>query len=207
MFISFEGGEGSGKTTQIQKLKIALEVKGYEVVTTREPGGTSEAEKIRELLVQRNGGNWTPLAEAMLFFTARHMHVETKIKPALALGKVVICDRFTDSTIAYQGYGHGFSLEKLNEIKNLCIGDFAPDKTLLLDLPIDIGLSRAEVRMSNQSNDKTEDRFERLNIDFHHRLRNGYLELARLNKKRCTIIDATQTIDDVHSAIISAINL
>ena len=157
MFITFEGGEGSGKTTQIQLLKEFFESKGRDVITTREPGGTVEAEKIRELLVQRDGGDWTPTAEALLFFTARHMHVETKIKPALDAGKIVICDRFTDSTIAYQGYGHQFDLDILNNIKQVSIGDFQPDKTFILDIDVREGLTRAGKRMEGDIDGSTED--------------------------------------------------
>ena len=203
MFITFEGGEGSGKTTQISLLKEALIKKGHDVVITREPGGTAEAEKIRDLLVQRDGGEWTPLAEALLFFTARHMHVETKIKPALAEGKVVICDRFTDSTIAYQGYGHGFDLGILHQIKILSIGDFEPNKTFILDIPVQDGLYRAGKRMAGNDSADTEDRFERMKIDFHERLRDGYLTIARNNLDRCNIIDAKQSIEDVHKTIMS----
>lgn len=207
MFITFEGGEGSGKTTQIELLKKILSNQNLNVITTREPGGTAEGEKIRELLVQRDGGNWTPLAESMLFFTARHMHVETKIKPALSNGDIVICDRFTDSTIAYQGYGHGFDIETLQNIKMMSIGDFEPDITFILDIDVREGLSRAGKRMAAHTGGATEDRFERLKIDFHERLRQGYLSISKLNQPRCVVIDATQTIEDVHSQIISAIKL
>jgi dTMP kinase len=206
MFISFEGGEGSGKTTQIQRLKTFFENKGQSVITTREPGGTIEAEKIRELLVQRDGGDWTPTAEALLFFTARHMHVETKIKPALADGKIVICDRFTDSTIAYQGYGHRFDLTVLNQIQQVSIGDFEPDKTFILDIDVRDGLTRAGKRMEGDDDGSTEDRFERMDLSFHENLRQGYLTIAGQNPNRCVVIDANQSIEDVHSDIISIIN-
>lgn len=206
MFISFEGGEGSGKTTQIQLLKAFFETeKGLEVITTREPGGTIEAEKIRNLLVQRDGGEWTPTAETLLFFTARHMHVEHKIKPALNEGKVVICDRFTDSTIAYQGYGHGFDLDILNQIQKLSIADFEPHRTFILDIEVKEGLSRAGKRMENDNSDKTEDRFERLKTDFHERLRQGYLAIAHNNPDRCHVVNAAQSIEDVHSQIIEMV--
>jgi len=207
MFITFEGGEGSGKTTQIQMLKSALTDMGHDAVTTREPGGTVEAEKIRDLLVQRDGGDWTPTAEAMLFFTARHMHVETKIKPALAEDKIVICDRFTDSTIAYQGYGHGFDLSILKLIQSVSIGDFQPDLTMILDIDVTEGLARAGARMAGDNDATTEDRFERLKIDFHDNLRRGYLQIAKENPNRCVVINAAQSIDDVHNAILSAIKL
>jgi dTMP kinase len=162
--------------------------------------GTIEAEKIRELLVQRDGGDWTPTAEALLFFTARHMHVETKIKPALADEKIVICDRFTDSTIAYQGYGHRFDLTVLNQIQQVSIGDFEPDKTFILDIDVRDGLTRAGKRMEG------DDRFERMDLSFHENLRQGYLTIAGQNPNRCVVIDANQSIEDVHSDIISIIN-
>ena len=203
MFITFEGGEGAGKTTQIQLLKTHLETQGKDVVLTREPGGTPEAEKIRDLLVQRDGGNWTPLAEAMLFFTARHMHVETKIKPALDSGKIVICDRFTDSTMAYQGYGHQHDLTELVSVKKLAIGDFMPDMTFILDIPVNDGLQRAGQRMEGDGS--TEDRFERIGTEFHERLRQGFLTIAKNEPKRCHVINALQTIDDIQLQIIQKI--
>jgi len=205
MFISFEGGEGAGKTTQIAMLESKLAAQGRNIVMTREPGGTPEAEKIRNLLVQRDGGDWTPTAEAMLFFTARHMHWNTKIKPALDVGDVVICDRFTDSTVAYQGYGHGFDLDILYNIKQLAIGDAAPDLTFILDIPVNEGLARAGKRMENDNGGTTEDRFERIGSEFHERLRQGYLSIAKLNPKRCHVIDARQSIDDIHAQILSII--
>lgn len=205
MFITFEGGEGSGKTTQIQLLKDYFEGNGHEVVTTREPGGTIEAEKIRDLLVQRDGGDWTPTAEAMLFFTARHMHVETLIKPSLKHGKIVICDRFTDSTMAYQGYGHQFDLDILNKVKNLSIGDFEPDMTFILDIDVRQGLTRAGTRMEGDDSGETEDRFERMDLSFHENLRQGYLTIAKQNKNRCHVINADDTIENVHQKITSKI--
>lgn len=203
MFITFEGGEGAGKTTQIQLLREYFENLNKDVVLTREPGGTPEAEKIRDLLVQRDGGDWSPLAEAMLFFTARHMHVETKIKPALDKGKIVICDRFTDSTMAYQGYGHGFDLDVLSNVKQLSIGDFEPDLTFILDIPVEDGLSRAGKRMEGDGS--TEDRFERNGKDFHERLRQGFLTIAKNNPDRCHVIDALQPVDTIHNQIVQII--
>lgn len=205
MLITFEGGEGAGKTTQIALLKECFERQGRPVVITREPGGTPEAEKIRNLLVQRDGGAWTPLAEAMLFFTARHMHVETKIKPALDRGDVVICDRFTDSTIAYQGYGHGFDLTVLDRIKMLAIGGFEPHKTFILDIPVADGLSRAGGRLEEEGS--TEDRFERIGTEFHERLRQGYLTIAQNNPDRCVVINALQPVDVIHHIILDKIGI
>ncbi len=205
MFITFEGGEGAGKTTQINLLKNYLKAKGQDVVLTREPGGTPEAERIRDLLVRRDGGNWTPTAEALLFFTARHMHVESLIKPALNDGKTVICDRFTDSTIAYQGYGHGFDLSILDQIQRLSIGDFAPSKTFILDIDVKDGLMRAGKRMEGDDDGSTEDRFERMNLSFHENLRRGFLELAKKHPDRCVLINAAQPVDDVHAAIVESL--
>ena len=205
MLITFEGGEGAGKTTQINALAAYLQTTtGRHITTTREPGGTDEAEKIRSLLVERDGGNWDYLAETLLFFTARHMHIKDKIRPALKKGHIVICDRFTDSTIAYQGYGHGFDLKTLENIQNLCIGDFQPDLTFLLDVPVETGLTRAGKRLS--SHNSTEDRFEKLDIRFHERLRQGFLSLAAQSPERIKVIDAEQPQASVTDEILKGID-
>lgn len=203
MFITFEGGEGSGKTTQIALLKAALEGMGHRVITTREPGGTPEAEKIRDLIVQRDGGNWSPTAECMLFFTARHMHWQTKIKPALDDGYIVLCDRFTDSTVAYQGYGHDFDLDVIAKVKDVAIGDVEPDLTFIMDIPVADGLARAGKRMSE--NDSTEDRFERIGTPFHERLRQGYLTIAKQNPHRCVVVDALLPIDKIQGVLAETV--
>lgn len=202
LFITFEGGEGAGKSTQCKRLKICLEEMGHNVVLTREPGGTPEAEKIRDLLVQRDGGNWTPMAECLLFFAARQMHVETLIKPALAAGKIVISDRFTDSTIAYQGFGHGFDISTIRHIEAITLKDFAPDITFLLDLPVEAGLLRS-LKQKNiaTGRENTEDRFEKLDTVFHEKLRQGFLTLARENTSRMHVVDATQDVDSVFLSI------
>lgn len=202
LFITLEGGEGAGKSTQSRRLKAALEDAGRDVILTREPGGTPEAEKIRDLLVQRDSGNWTPMAECLLFFAARQMHVETLIKPALAAGKVVICDRFTDSTIAYQGYGHGFDLSIIQQVAALSLGGFKPDLTFILDLPVTDGLARSlKQKDVSSGKENTEDRFEKLQHDFHEKLRQGFLKIAAEDQKRCVVVDATQNADDVYSVI------
>lgn len=202
LFITLEGGEGAGKSTQSRRLKAALESAGRDVVLTREPGGTPEAEKIRDLLVQREGGNWTPMAECLLFFAARQMHVETLIKPALADGKIVICDRFTDSTIAYQGYGHGFDIPTIEQIAHLSLGDFKPDLTFILDLPAADGLTRSlKQKDISTGRENTEDRFEKLKIDFHEKLRQGFLEIAAKDSERCVVVDALGSADDVYNVI------
>jgi dTMP kinase len=204
IFISFEGGEGCGKTTQIRKLAGFLKERGHEVVTTREPGGTHEAEKIRELLVQREGGNWSETAECLLFFAARAMHVRDLIKPALSEGKIVLSDRFTDSTRAYQSYGHGFPLSTVEQVKELSIGDFEPDLTLILDIEPITGIERSERRLTENSApdlESTEDRFERLDLSFHKSLRQGYLEIAADNPERCKVLDANQGIEELAGQI------
>ena len=203
-FITFEGGEGAGKTTQISLLSQKLQDEGYDVVTTREPGGVPEAEKIRDLLVQKDGGQWDPLSECLLFFTARRMHVETLIKPALKSGKIVISDRFTDSTIAYQGYGHGFDLKLIEQTRQLAIGDFAPDRTILLDLPVEKGLERSKARLEDVNSG--EDKFENLKIDFHKRLRAGFLTLAENEPHRFCVIDANQDIETIANNIWDSIS-
>ncbi|MDD2761875.1 MAG: dTMP kinase [Methylomonas sp.] len=204
LFITLEGGEGAGKTTQCRNIKSFFEDQGREVVLTREPGGTPEAEKIRNLLVQRDGGNWTPVAECLLFFAARQMHVETLIKPALANGKIVICDRFTDSTIAYQGYGHGFDLETIRDVERIALNGFKPDITFLLDLPVEVGLLRSLKQKDIASGlENTEDRFEKLDTGFHGRLRQGFLELAKSDPERIKIIDAAGSAENVTTDILN----
>ena len=203
LFITFEGGEGAGKTTQARKLKDFLETSGHDVVLTREPGGTPESEKIRDLLVQRDGGDWTPIAECALFFAARQMHIEQLIRPALKNGKFVICDRFTDSSRAYQGYGHGFSLEVIEAMDDLVTGKFEPDLTFVFDLPIEAGIGRSNgLNAASEGQIKTEDRFERLNHDFHERMRQGFLAIAEKNPLRCHVIDATLDIDEIHQSVV-----
>ncbi len=199
MFISFEGGEGSGKTTQINNLVAMLRARGHDVITTREPGGVPEAESIRNLLVQRDGGAWNAMSEVLLLFAARSMHIEKLIKPALSEGKIVVCDRFTDSTIAYQGYGRGVGVDKIREIEQISIGEFTPDLTFILDIDVTAGLARSNVRLSDEQS--TEDRFERMDISFHEKLREGFLEIARQNEGRCYILNAAQGIEDIFDEI------
>ena len=204
LFITFEGGEGAGKTTQIKRLAQKLTDKGYKVITTREPGGTPEAEKIRDLLVQRGGGQWSPLSETLMLFAARSLHVERVIKPALDNGHIVICDRFTDSTRAYQGYGHGLDLNIIETLKDTVIGGLEPDVTFILDIDPKIGLGRSERRLASEALDikQKEDRFESLNISFHEKLRQGFLQIAQQNKSRCFVMDASQSLNDVTQEVL-----
>lgn len=195
IFITLEGGDGAGKTTQIHLLSEALRAQGRSVVVTREPGGTPEAEKIRDFLVKRDGGNWTPMAECLLLYAARQMHVESLIKPALAAGQIVISDRFADSTRAYQSFGHGLPLETVESLNQISLGDFAPDLTFILDLPVEVGMARAGKRLADDNSQ--EDRFERIGGGFHERLRQGFLAIARRDFQRCVVIDATRPVDEI----------
>jgi len=198
-FITLEGGEGTGKSTQARRLAAALAARGISCTTTREPGGSPGAEQIRRLLVEGETGRWDALTETMLMFAARADHVARTIKPALAARKWVICDRFTDSTYAYQGAGRGLPRETIRRIEAVALGDFRPDLTLVLDLPAEEGLARAHGRGSN------ENRFENFDREFHERLRTAFLATARRAPERCRVIDASGNEDDVASAIFSAV--
>lgn len=199
-FITFEGGEGAGKTTQIKLLADELKAQGIDPVITREPGGAPAAEVIRSLLVEGEVERWQPMTEALLNYAARLEHVKETIQPALASGRWVVCDRFADSTIAYQGFGHDLGREKIEKLHELVMGGLAPDLTVILDLPVDEGLNRAGSRGGK------EDRYERMGKDFHQRLRDGFLDIARRNPERCAVIDATHSPEDVQKKIKSLIN-
>lgn len=200
IFITFEGGEGSGKSTQIELLAKNLAKKGKKVVVTREPGGTAEAEKIRELLVQRDGGEWNAIEQVMLFFTARSHLVRTLIRPALERGEIVICDRFTDSTRAYQGYGLGVDLDIIESIDEKSLNSFEPHMTFLLDISANDGLLRSNRRLQGEGSN--EDKYERLDIEFHEKLRQGFLTLAEVYSERFCVMDAQQDIQDLASQIL-----
>ncbi len=198
-FITFEGGEGAGKTTQIKLLAEALKASGIDSVLTREPGGAPAAEVIRSLLVEGAIDRWQPMTEALLNYAARVEHVKETIQPALAAGRWVVSDRFSDSTIAYQGYGHDLGADTVARLHTLVLGDFQPDLTLILDLPVEDGLARAGNREARDG--AGEDRYERMDVDFHRRLRDGFLDIARRNPERCAVIDASQAPDGVHRSI------
>lgn len=204
LFISFEGGEGSGKTTQIRRLESWFRQRGREVVVTREPGGSPGAEEIRNLLLTGDPGRWDAVTEALLMFASRRDHVERTIRPALAEGKVVLCDRFADSSVAYQGFGHGLGAEFIRNLWQIAIDGFKPDLTLIFDLPVEVGLERAGARFANIS--AAEDRFERMGTEFHQRLRNGFIEIARKTPERCEIVDANGDIDLVCERMISVVS-
>jgi dTMP kinase len=207
LFVSFEGGEGAGKTTQISKLADALKQRGYDVITTREPGGTPEGDKIRNLFVNVEGGNWTAHAEVLLLFAARNIHVRDVILPALAANKIVLCDRFTDSTRVYQCAGKGLPREEVEQVKAFSIGSLEPDLTLILDLPVETGLSRAKSRIADAtaSGKAAEDRFEQEALDFHERLRHGYQELVADHPERCILIDADRAAEAIHADILDRV--
>lgn len=194
-FITLEGGEGAGKSTQIAKLKVWLESRGREVLATREPGGSPGAEAIRKLLVEGATDRWDGTTEALLHFAARRDHLRATVWPALKSGVWVLSDRFADSTRAYQGYGHGLDLAVLERLYELAVGSFRPDLTLVLDLPVEAGLARAAERRG------AETRYESLPRDFHQRVREGFLEIAKRDPKRCAVIDAAKDIDTIAQAI------
>ena len=194
-FVTLEGGEGAGKSTQIKLLAAWLGERGIDHVQTREPGGAPGAERIRELLVRGDADRWTPIAETLLHYAARADHLDRTIRPALAAGRWVICDRFADSTTAYQGYGHGVPFDVIDSLFKAVVGDTAPDLTLILDLPIEQGLQRAAARSGH------ENRYEQMSADFHDRLRDGFLAIARQNPQRCAVIDANRAVEAIQSDI------
>jgi dTMP kinase len=196
LFITFEGGEGAGKSTQISLLADRLRSMGHQVVTTREPGGTPEAETLRSLLVTGATAAWSAEAEALLNYAARDNHLRQVIRPALALGAVVISDRFMDSTRAYQGYAGGCSMALIDTLEHAIVADDRPSLTLILDLDSEAGLMRAKAR--SQGN---EDRYERKGLAFHAAIRDGFRAIADLEPRRCRLIAADCTIDEVAERI------
>lgn len=198
-FITLEGGEGGGKSTQAFRLVERLRRAGIQAECTREPGGAEGAEMIRKLLVEGGTGRWDAETELLLHFAARRDHLRRTVWPALNRGCWVVSDRFADSTMAYQGYGQGLGREPVDTLYRLVIGDFKPDLTLILDLPVDAGLERTAQRGE-------ENRYERMGKDFHQRLRDGFREIARREPGRCVMIDAAQPVDAVSDAIAAAVS-
>ncbi|RAU22613.1 dTMP kinase [Paramagnetospirillum kuznetsovii] len=198
-FITFEGGEGTGKSTQLRLLADSLREDGLMVVTTREPGGSVGAEAIRALLVSGEVERWDGVTEALLHFAARRDHLVRTIWPALERGHWVISDRFADSTLAYQGFGHGLDPDVIASLYRVAVGHFAPDLTLVLDMPVEKGLERAGIRGGG------EDRYERMGLGFHQRLRQGFLGIAASNPMRCAVIDAARTQAEVHKDILATV--
>jgi dTMP kinase len=200
MFITFEGGEGSGKSTQSRLLVDYLQNHGKDVVKTREPGGSPGAEEIRKLLVSGAADRWNAKAEALLMFASRADHVENLIAPALGRGAWVVCDRFADSSFAYQGYGRGLPLVFLEQLYTFTVGAYSPNLTFLLDIDPAIGLTRAHKRQEETSH-LIEGRFESFDLDFHKRVRQGFLDIAARHAAHTLVLDATRPMDEIHSLI------
>ena len=201
-FITLEGIEGSGKTTQVPSLTECIHELGYDVLVTREPGGSELAEKIRAILLDPGSSALVPLAELFLYLADRAQHVQEVIRPALKAGQVVLCDRYADATVAYQGHARGLGAEMVAELNRYATGGLEPDLTLLFDLPVEIGLARAKERIDRlESGAPTEDRFEQEAMDFHQRVRDGYLALAGANPIRYEIIDASRTPEQIEQSI------
>lgn len=198
-FITFEGGEGGGKSTQSGLLAEMLRKQNIDCIQTREPGGTEGAEAIRNLLVTGETNRWDPMTELLLHFAARRDHVEKKIKPALMEGKWVICDRFIDSSLAYQGYGHGSGVDFVEMMHRLVIGNLMPDLTFILDIPPGIGIGRTSERKGD------ENRYERMVGSFHERVRLGFLAVAAKYPERCVVLDASSPIDAIHGQIMKVL--
>ncbi len=198
-FITVEGIEGVGKSTNVAFLREAIEKRGYEVLTTREPGGTPMAERIREMLIEHGDEAVPDITELLLMFASRSLHVNNVIQPALAAGTWVVCDRFTDASRAYQGGGRGFPQEDINRLAEWVHGDLRPDLTILLDAPVETGMSRAGRRGSP-------DRIEIERADFFERVRECYLSLAESDPERFAVIDASRDIDAVRVSIESVID-
>lgn len=196
-FITFEGIEGSGKSTQSKKLNEYFLNKSQETILTREPGGTKTSEQIREILI--NNVNLDAKTELLLNFASRNEHVEKLIKPSLQNNKIVICDRFFDSTYAYQGSAMGIDFALINKIKELTIGNFAPDITFLIDIDVETSLKRL-------SNRKDNNRYDAFSVNFHQKVRNGFLKIAKQNS-RIKIIDGDKSADEIFSEIINYLNL
>lgn len=194
-FITFEGGEGAGKSTQITFLRETLLSWGHRVVQTREPGGTKNSESLRELILYPPEGVWSSMTELLLHFASRREHIEKFIEPALQDGNWVLCDRYFDSTIAYQGYGKGIDVTLIQKLHSLIEHDLNPDLTFIFDISAEVGLSRAQKR-------GTSDTYENLDLSFHQNLRKGFIEIAQNNPNRCYIIDGSAAIDDVRENIL-----
>jgi dTMP kinase len=188
-FITIEGGEGTGKSTQIKKLVERLKGECLDVVQTREPGGSKGAEKIRDLLIGGSADNWDPISELLLLYAARRNHVEEVILPAISEGKWVICDRFVDSSMAYQGIAQGLGTTLINRLTDLTLEGFLPDLTLILDIPVEIGLERAKSVEINK--------YEEMDISFHNQVRIAFIEIANQNPERCALIDAVGDINKI----------
>jgi dTMP kinase len=199
-FITFEGGEGAGKSTQARKLADRLKALGRRVTLTREPGGSPGAEALRGLLLEGEADRWSSTAETLMMYAARADHLERTIRPALSAGDVVVCDRFLDSTRAYQGAGGGVSAALIEQLERSVVGADRPDLTLVFDLPVEAGLARALARAGGEA------RFEGKGEAFHRRLRDEFLAIARREPDRCVVVDAAQDVAAVERAVWAAVS-
>ncbi|MFA5880758.1 MAG: dTMP kinase [Eubacteriales bacterium] len=205
IFITFEGPDGSGKTTQMEMLGERLESLGRDVVYTREPGGTGIGEDIRDILLDSSNTAMVHRTEALLYAAGRAQHVDELIKPALGQGKIVLCDRFIDSTIAYQGFGRGIDLGFLNELNNIAVAGLLPDLTLILDIDPALGIERINEKRVLKSG-RAKDRIEQEHINFHERVRKGFHHLAASDPKRCRIINGGKDTETVHRELFRIVN-
>ena len=201
LFITFEGGEGVGKSTQIRVFREFLEKSGLQVVMTREPGGCDNALALRKMLVEGDADRWDGLSDPLLYSAARNEHLREVIRPELKNGRWIICDRFADSTHVYQGEGRGMPYDVLEYVSNIVVKDTWPDLTFVLDMPTEDGLYRARGRQENMF----ENRFETIEDSFHERVRQGFLKIAKKNPQRCRVIDANGTIEEVHERVKNAL--
>ncbi len=204
-FITFEGGEGTGKSTQIKLLAEYIKQKGKNTTITKEPGGTEVGQEIRRLLVCGDKDKFDALAEALLYFADRHVHLVQKIWPEIAKGTWVLSDRFADSTMAYQYYGYNKRLSKkiIKDLYKIAVGNFEPDLTIVLDLDPKIGLARSFNKAKTM--DVKELRFEKRELEFHNNMRKGFLMIAKQEPKRCVVLDANKTIEELHSDIVKVV--
>jgi len=204
MFITFEGIEGCGKTTQVKLLANELLRQGRRVTLTREPGGCAIADKIRTILLDAENAAITPLTELLLYAAARSQHLNDTVMPALAAGDIVICDRFTDATVAYQGYGRGLDLSLIDRLNRLATGGLAPGLTILMDCPVEVGLNRALSRITGTHGAK-EERFERESLQFHEAVRSGYLAIAGAEPERVVIVNADRPASEIAVEVTLAV--
>ncbi len=204
-FIVFEGIEGCGKTTQISLLGEYLKKKGLPVIVTREPGGTAIGDEIRKILLSTKNADIAPETELLLYTASRVQHIQQLITPALSAGSIVLCDRFFDATAAYQGYGEGIDLKLVRQMQKTFFSDIIPDLTILLDCPAELGLGRSRRRIKSEGKESAEGRFEEKELSFHERVRNGYLEITRMDTERFCIIKGEQAVASTHQEICAAV--
>ena len=195
LFITFEGADGCGKSTQLNLLSDYLKNKGYEVIVTREPGAKGLGERIREILLNYDG-DVSDRCESFLFLADRAQHIDMVVNPAIEQGKIVLCDRHTDSSVAYQGYGRGLSIDRINMLNDLAVNGRKPDMTLVFDVDVETSMSRVG---------SVKDRMESAGMEFFNRVRNGYLEIAKQEPQRVKVLDAKKSIDEIHKNVVKLI--